>query len=225
MHGVEVLLEDRDTALPITGAQLKVDKYYFRDINAFNKAHSVNDATEIQSNVTLGSVFGEPGHYIARQVQKDGIYGYRLYGNISYFSVANLPVNSTVFCKSAQGNTTKFNSPGWFGGFGCTEDIDDILFPQRNNDVNAGISNRTSFEMNADHGQVPEASPDSSGTAQTTASNVVTSPAMTANGAGLQQAASPAIELQLLMFGLPATGIASIIGIRVIRNPRRDQNL
>jgi hypothetical protein len=135
-HGVEVFLEDTATGLPITGANLRVDKYYFTDMKAFNNATSVNNATEIQRNVTLGTVFGDPGHYIARQVQKDGIYGYRLYGTISYFSVGNLDVNSTVFCKSTEGNTTKFNSPGWSEGFGCTEDIDKILFPQKNNDVN-----------------------------------------------------------------------------------------
>jgi hypothetical protein len=135
-HGVEVFLEDTATGLPITGANLRVDKYYFSDLSAFNNATSINNATEIQRNVTLGPVFGEPGHYIARQVQKDGIYGYRLYGTISYFSVGNLDVNSTVFCTSTNGNTTKFNSPGWSEGFGCTQDIGNILFPQRNNDVN-----------------------------------------------------------------------------------------
>jgi hypothetical protein len=72
-------------------------------------------------------------------VVADGIYGYRLYGNISYFGVANVTINSTVFCTSSddEGNTTKFNSPGWSGSFGCPQDIDTIAFPT-NNTVLAG---------------------------------------------------------------------------------------
>lgn len=133
-HHVEVFLEDQATALPLAGSSLKVDKYYFKDLKAFNKATSVNDATKIQRNVALSGVFGDPGHYIARQVQKDGIYGYRLYGTINYFDEAEVPIDTTIFCRmgsegGSSGDTTKFNSPGWFGGYGCTNKIQDIFFP------------------------------------------------------------------------------------------------
>lgn len=131
-HNFEVMLEDAATALPLSGAQLKVDKYYFADFQSFENADSVGDATEVQGNVTLGSVFGEQGRYVARQVVSDGIYGYRLYGTVDYFGVAEVPVDATIFCNSSEGNTTKFNSEGWGGGFGCPENINSLRFPSQN---------------------------------------------------------------------------------------------
>lgn len=129
-HNVEVLIEDQATGLPLGKSSLKVDKYYFKNYDAFNKAKSVKEATEIQTNVVLGGVFGDTGHYVARQVQKDGIYGYRLYGTINYFDEATVPVDTTIFCNHKEGST-KFNSPGWFGGYGCTDRIQDIFFPKK----------------------------------------------------------------------------------------------
>lgn len=134
-HNVELFLEDASTALPLSGAHLKIDKYYFADIQSFEEADSVSDATEVQSNITLGSVFGEQGHYVARQVVSDGIYGYRVYGTIDYFGVAEVPINATIFCNSSEGNTTRFNSEGWGGGFGCPEDINSLRFPAQNQTV------------------------------------------------------------------------------------------
>lgn len=128
-HNLEVLLSDAATKLPLTGASLKADKYYFKNIQSFNNATSVEDADQVVKNVTIAAVFGDPGHYMARQVMKPGIYGYHIYGNISYFGVADLPVDTTVFCKADNGNTTKFNSEGWSGGFGCTADIKDSIYP------------------------------------------------------------------------------------------------
>ncbi|MEO9295006.1 MAG: hypothetical protein ABI347_05345 [Nitrososphaera sp.] len=128
-HNLEVLLSDSETGLPLTGAMLKADRYYFKDLRSFNKAKSVADADSVAKGTTIGAVFGDAGHYMARQVQKAGIYGYRIYGNVSYFGVASVPIDSVVFCKSNDGNTTKFNSPGWSGGFGCTQDINSIAFP------------------------------------------------------------------------------------------------
>jgi hypothetical protein len=128
-HDVELFLEDASTALPLSGARLSVDKYFFDGIESFNAAGSVNDATQVEANATLGSVFGEQGHYTARQIVTDGIYGYRVYGTIDYFGVAEVPINATIFCNSSEGNTTKFNSEGWGGGFGCPEDISDLRFP------------------------------------------------------------------------------------------------
>jgi hypothetical protein len=143
IHGLEVTLSDNATGLPIGDAQLNADKYYFTDLQSFDNARSVDDADEIQEGIDVGAVFGETGRYLARQVVADGIYGYRLYGNISYFGVANVTINSTVFCTASdaydEANTTKFNSPGWSGSFGCPQDIDTIAFPT-NNTVLAGMS-------------------------------------------------------------------------------------
>lgn len=130
-HGLEVSISDAATGLPLTGATLKADKYYFKDIASFEKADSPEDADAIEEGVTVGAVFGEDGQYMARQVQQPGIYGYRLYGNVSYFGVATVPIDTTVFCRSADGDTSKFNSEGWGGSFGCTANIDDSRFPER----------------------------------------------------------------------------------------------
>lgn len=154
-HALEVSIEDERTAMPLAGAQLRVDKYYFQDMRAFNRASSPLDATEVQLNVTLGGVFGDPGHYMSRQVQKDGIYGYRVYGTIDYFGVAQVPIDTTVFCNAgAQGNTSKFNSEGWSGSYGCTEKIENTLFPKSNAAVN-----RAGFESGA--GEIQQAADDS----------------------------------------------------------------
>jgi hypothetical protein len=140
---VEVTLSDNATGLPIGDAQLKADKYYFTDLQSFDNARSVDDADETQEGFDVGAVFGETGRYLARQVVAEGIYGYRIYGNISYFGVANVTINSTVFCTAYdaddEATTTKFNSPGWSGSFGCPQDIDTIAFPT-NNTVLAGMS-------------------------------------------------------------------------------------
>jgi hypothetical protein len=134
-HNVEVSLEDAATALPLPGANLTVDKYYFRDIRSFEIADSPENADVVERNVTLSPVFGDAGHYMARQVMQPGIYGYRLYGTIDYFGMAEVPIDTTVFCRAADseggaaGNTSKFNSEGWGGGYGCTERIADIYFP------------------------------------------------------------------------------------------------
>lgn len=154
IHNMEILLSDTATKLPLTGAILKVDKYYFKNIESFNKARSVNDANEIAKNVTVGTVFGDPGHYMVRQVQADGIYGYHVYGTIDYFKVAQIPIDTTVFCKASDGDTSKFNSPGWSGGFGCTEDINNIAFPKdaissKNNDNNGQGNEHKTLKISA----------------------------------------------------------------------------
>jgi hypothetical protein len=136
LHGLEVTISDNATGLPIGDAQLRADKYYFTDLESFNSATSVEDADEIEEGIDVGEVFGETGSYLARQVVADGIYGYRLYGNISYFGTANVTIDSTIFCSAIDeeegGDTTKFNSPGWSGSFGCPQDIDTIAFSTNN---------------------------------------------------------------------------------------------
>jgi hypothetical protein len=130
-HNMEVLLSDDATRLPLAGAQLKADMFYFKDIKSFNKADSPTKADEVKTGISIGSVFGDPGHYIIRELQEPGIYGYRVYGTISYFGVETTNIDSTVFCKSSTGITTKFNSPDWSGSYGCTENIDTIKFPKK----------------------------------------------------------------------------------------------
>jgi hypothetical protein len=208
-HGVEVFLEDRDTALPITGAQLKVDKYYFKDFAAFKKAKTLQDATETEKNITVGSLFGDPGHYLARQVQKNGIYGYRLYGTIHYFGVAELHVDTTVFCRSPEGSTAKFNSPGWFGGFGCTEDIDDTLFPEKNSDVNPSKSNaKATFE-------VPSSSVEQGTQVKQVSNDATATPSLLTSIGSLQFMA---------MVGISAAGLATVAGFRGLKQRRNRQN-
>ncbi len=129
-HDVEVLLSDAATKLPLKGADLTIDKYYFKTIDSFNAASSITQADSIQKNVKLSELFADPGHYVAKQIQSPGIYGYRIYGTINYFSVAEIPIDKTVFCASNDGPTTKFNKGTWAGAFGCTENIESITFPK-----------------------------------------------------------------------------------------------
>ncbi len=141
MHGLEVTISDNATGLPIGDAQLRADKYYFTDFESFDSATSVEDADEIDEGIDLDEVFGETGSYLARQIVTDGIYGYRIYGNISYFEAGNVTIDSTIFCALPDeegGNLTKFNSPGWSGSFGCPQDINTIAFPI-NNTALAGL--------------------------------------------------------------------------------------
>ena len=129
-HNVEVSLSDAATLLPLKGANLTVDKYYFTSITSFNAATSATQADSVQTKVKLSEVFGDPGHYITRQIQSPGIYGYKIYGTINYFDVAEIPIDKTIFCTSADGPTTKFNRGTWSGAFGCTENIESITFPK-----------------------------------------------------------------------------------------------
>jgi hypothetical protein len=130
-HNMEIILTDAATNLRLSGASLKADMYYFDNLTQFNKATSADKASDKKTGVTVGTVFGDPGHYLIREVQDSGIYGYRVYGTVNYFGEATVPIDTTVFCKSSQGDSTKFNSPGWSGSFGCTEDIKDIKFPKK----------------------------------------------------------------------------------------------
>ena len=131
-HNLEVRLTDAETSMPLTGASLKADKFYFESLSKFKAAKGPNGADELETGIPVEAVFGDAGHYVHRQVQKDGIYGYRLYGTISYFGEGSAEIDKTVFCMTESGGTSKFNKGSWSGGFGCTEDIEDILFPEDN---------------------------------------------------------------------------------------------
>ena len=113
--------------------ELFVDKYYFKNIESFENAQSPEDADAIERNVPLTPVFGEPGLYYDRQIVDEGIYGYTLSGTINYYDVAHVPLAPTTkFCTSQEGDTSKFDSPGWVGSFGCVENIKSIFFPPAN---------------------------------------------------------------------------------------------
>lgn len=208
-HNFEVLLADSDTRLPLTGASLKVDKYYFEDIKAFNKAESLDDADDIEKGITVGSVFGDPGHYMTRQVQKDGIYGYRLYGTINYFGEASVDIDATVFCTPPKGNTEEFNEGDWKGSYGCTEDIDDILFPEKNKDVNPSkTTGKASFEVSG--ASIQQASDvNVAGASNTLATS---SPSESAN-----------VLQMFALIGIPAAALASVFGIRSLKQRNSSQ--
>jgi len=188
-HGLEVTISDAATELPLTGASLKADKYYFKDIRSFERAGSPEDADAIEEGVDVRGVFGEAGHYLARQVQKPGIYGYHVYGTIDYFGVSSISIDTTVFCSSPDGDTTKFNSPGWSGSFGCTENINDSIFPGKP----VRSTNNTAATT---EGETVVASAQYSVPAQSTES----------------QTWDPAILL-----GIPIVGLAGVFGWRSLR--------
>lgn len=149
MHGVEVSLEDTNTTLPLAGADLRIDKYYFRDFESFQNATSPEQADQVEQNITVEEVFGEPGQYRASQIVQPGIYGYRLYGTIDYFAVAEVPIDTVFFCTldsedGVSGNTSKFNSEGWEGEYGCVSDINDIYFPTEEDQISPANSETVS---------------------------------------------------------------------------------
>jgi len=148
MHGLEVSFEDTNTTLPLVGADLRVDKYYFGDFESFQNATSPEQADQVEQNITVGEVFSEPGQYRAPQIVQPGIYGYRLYGAINYFDVAEVPIDTVFFCtlnpeEGVSGNTTKFNSEGWEGEYGCVSDINDIYFPAEEDQITPANSETT----------------------------------------------------------------------------------
>ncbi len=151
MHSVEVSLEDTNTTLPLVGADLRIDKYYFRDFESFQNATSAEQADQVEQNITVGEVFGEPGQYRALQIVQPGIYGYRLYGTINYFEVAEVPIDTIFFCApnsedGASANTSKFNSQGWEGEYGCVADLNDIYFPTEAYQISTANSEAASPE-------------------------------------------------------------------------------
>lgn len=168
MHSVEVSLEDTNTTLPLVGADLRIDKYYFRDFESFQNATSPEQADQVEQNITVGEVFGEPGQYRALQIVQPGIYGYRLYGTINYFNVAEVPIDTVFFCtlNSEDGlstNISKFNSEGWEGEYGCVSNINDINFPTENDRINPANSEAASSEQQQETMTLPEGSSSSSG--------------------------------------------------------------
>ncbi|NDB32607.1 MAG: hypothetical protein EB160_04030 [Nitrososphaeria archaeon] len=137
LHGFEMSIVDKDTKLPVsgTGTSLKLDKYYFKNVEKYNKATSSNQADKIDKNIQFGSVFGSPGTYLHRQIVDTGVYGYRIYGTVSYYGVKTIPVDVTAFCDDDNMNSkTKFEIGTWSSSFGCPTNMDYISFPNKPSD-------------------------------------------------------------------------------------------
>lgn len=137
LHGLEMSIVDKDTKLPVqgSGTNLKLDKYYFKNIEKYNKSTSINQADVVIKNLPFKSVFGSPGMYLERQIVDTGVYGYRIYGTINYFGVKSIPVDVTAFCDDdAMTSKTKFETGTWASSFGCPTSIDGITFPSNPSD-------------------------------------------------------------------------------------------
>ena len=129
-HNMELFISDSATGLNIATADLVADKFYYKNEKQFKRDAKDGSLEPREKDVEVGGVFGDPGHYFAgRQVHAaPGIYGYHVTGTVDYFGVVDVPIDVMAFCRDAPSD---FNTQGWFGGYGCTSDIDDIKFPQR----------------------------------------------------------------------------------------------
>jgi hypothetical protein len=128
-HPMEMFISDTRTGLDLANADLIVDKYYYKNDKAFNKAVD-KGFKPLETDVTVGAVHGDPGHYFARQIlAQPGIYGYHVTGTVNYFGVMDVPIDVKAICRDTPDGGATFNNPSWFGGFGCTPDIDDGKFP------------------------------------------------------------------------------------------------
>jgi len=129
-HNLEVDISDDATTLPIREANITTDKYYFKNLKSFQNAQSLEDADDIDLNVPVTAVFGQPGTFYNRQVVDPGIYGYTINGTINYYDVAFVPFEATKFCSIPGEDLTKFDTPGWTGSYGCVQNIKSIFFPE-----------------------------------------------------------------------------------------------
>ncbi len=132
-HPMELFIRDTRTGLDLADADLVVDKYYYKDDKKFNKA--VEKGFEpLETDVAVRGVHGDPGHYFARQILAEpGIYGYHVTGTVNYFGVMPVEIDVKAICRDAP-DPSAFNNPSWFGGFGCTADVDDGKFPSKHKD-------------------------------------------------------------------------------------------
>ena len=134
-HNMELFISDSATGLNIATADLVADKFYYKNEKQF-KRDAKDDSLEPRvENVEVRGVFGDPGHYYAgRQIHAaPGFYGYHVTGTVDYFGVVDVPIDLMAMCRDAPSD---FNTPGWFGGYGCTTDIDSTKFPNRHDKNN-----------------------------------------------------------------------------------------
>ncbi|ABX13175.1 hypothetical protein [Nitrosopumilus maritimus] len=130
-HNMELFISDTRTKLNLAEADLKVDKFYYKNDRQYNKAVE-KGFKPLVKDADVGGVHGDPGHYYARQIlAQPGIYGYHVTGTVDYFGVMDVPIDVKAICRDAPDGGSAFNNPSWFGGFGCTADIDDGKFPAK----------------------------------------------------------------------------------------------
>jgi len=72
-------------------------KIYRTDILWYYELTCSDSALAAHGWIDVGEVFGETGSYLARQIVADGIYGYRIYGNISYFEAGNVTIGTVQY--------------------------------------------------------------------------------------------------------------------------------
>ena len=128
-HPMELFISDTRTGLNLADADLTVDKFYYKNDKKYNKAVEKGFEPR-EADVEVGGVHGDPGHYFARQILAEtGYYGYHVTGTVNYFGVMDVPIDVKAICRDTPDEGAAFNNPSWFGGFGCTPDIDDGKFP------------------------------------------------------------------------------------------------
>ena len=131
-HPMELFIRDTRTGLNLADADLTVDKFYYKNDKKYNKAIEKGFEPLVEDAEVRG-VHGDPGHYFARQIlAQPGYYGYHVTGTVDYFGVMDVPIDVKAICRDTPDGGAAFNNPSWFGGFGCTEDIDDGKFPAKN---------------------------------------------------------------------------------------------
>ncbi|RMF31798.1 MAG: hypothetical protein D6752_01400 [Candidatus Nitrosothermus koennekii] len=131
MHHVQIIIRDAKTSLPINNADLLLDRYYFKDEKDYNKGDLNKAKTE--TGLKVRSVHGLPGQYTVRQIlTHPGIYGYHIYGTITYFDGTKVSIDETKFCSvgGVRGVQGPYDTPDWRGGYGCTESVKDWYWPQ-----------------------------------------------------------------------------------------------
>ena len=130
-HPMEVFITDTRTGLNLSGATLKVDKFFYKNEKAFAKDAKDGEFEPLETDVSVDGVFGDPGHYFARQIlAQPGIYGYHVTGEVNYFGTGLIEIDVMAVCRDAPSElVSEFNTPGFQRGFGCPTDIDDGKFP------------------------------------------------------------------------------------------------
>ncbi len=147
-HHVQIIIRDARTNLPINAAKLQLDRYYFKDLSAYESG-DLSRAT-MQTGLPVERVFGIPGEYTVRQIlTAPGIYGYRVYGTVTYFDGTTVNIDERKFCSPEGMSSTQgpYDTPGWGGGYGCADAVRDLHWPP----MPAGVPGRASFDLLSDN--------------------------------------------------------------------------
>lgn len=143
MHHVQIIIRDAATSLPIKTADLQLDRYYFKNEADYNSG-DLNRAIK-ETGLKVSSVHGLPGEYTVRQIlTRPGIYGYHIYGTVTYFDGTVVNIDETKFCsqEGMRGVQGPYDTSDWRGGYGCTGAVKDWYWPQ----IPAGVPRGVSFD-------------------------------------------------------------------------------